>query len=178
MADPLSYITPTVAGGGSNNVLKGLVGAIVPSAFGKKSPQPTGTNNLYGINSGSKTYAGDTYAALTRDQWANYVSTFVPIENQLIKYATDPSVVTNAMSQASQNVSDAYTAQAGSTARHLGALGVTLTPEQQQAQTRSYGLGKSLADVGAQNIAGDITRQRQQAIIGNPAPVGGQPIGG
>jgi hypothetical protein len=153
--------------GGGSSLINSLSG-------GGTSP---GTNNIYGVNSGSKTYASDTYAALTRDQWANYVSTFVPIENQLIKYATDPSVVTSAMSQASQNVSDAYTAQAGTTARRLGALGVTLSPEQQQAQTRSYGLSKSLADVGAQNIAGDITRQRQQSILGNPAPVGGQPMG-
>jgi hypothetical protein len=147
------------------------------SRFLKSKPSDPGTNNIYGVNSGSKTYASDTYAALTRDEWANYVSTFVPIENQLIKYATDPNTVTNAMSQASQDVSNAYTAQAGSTARHLSALGVSLTPEQQQAQTRSYGLSKSLADVGAQNIAGELTRQRQQSILGNPAPIGASPTG-
>ena len=135
-------------------------------------------NNPYGINPGSKTYAGDTYAAMTRDQWAQYVGTFVPIENQLIKYATDPTVVTNAMSTASANVNDAFNAQQGATARHLTGLGVTLTPEQQQAQQKSYGLGRSLADVGAQNMAADVTRNRQQSILGNPAPSAGQPMTG
>ena len=178
MVDPLSYVTPAVAGGGSNNVLKGLTGAIIPSAFGKKSSQPEGTNNIYGVNTSSKTYAGDTYAALTRDQWANYVSTFVPIENQLIKYATDPAVATTAMAQASTNVNDSFNAQQGATARHLAGLGVTLTPEQQQAQQKSYGLSKSLADVGAQNMAGLITRNRQSSILGNPAPIAGQNMGG
>jgi hypothetical protein len=135
-------------------------------------------NNVYGINTSSKTYAGDTYAALTRDQWAQYVSTFVPIENQLIKYATDPNVVTNAMSQASADVNSAYNAQEGATQRHLRGLGVTLTPEQQRAQQKSYGLSRSLADVGAQNISAEMTRQRQQSVLGNPAPIAGQNMGG
>ena len=52
------------------------------------------------------------HAAMTR-QWANYVSTFVPIENQLIKYATDPNVVSNAMSEASRDVNASFDAQAG-----------------------------------------------------------------
>jgi len=143
---------------------------------GKKSSGLTGQLNQYGIDTGSKTYAGDTYAALTRDQWAQYVSTFVPIENQLIKYATDPATVDNAMSEASSDVNKAYDAQQGSTQRRLAGLGVNLDADQQKAQQRSYGLSRSLADVGAQNTAGELTRQRQQSIIGNPAPQGGQPI--
>ena len=51
----------------------------------------TGVTNQYGVDLGSKTYAGDTYAALTRDQWQQYVSTFVPLENQLIDFATNPT---------------------------------------------------------------------------------------
>jgi hypothetical protein len=136
------------------------------------------TTNSYGINTSSKTYAGDTYAALTRDQWAQYVSTFVPIENQLIKYATDPNTVTNAMSQASADVNSSFNMQQGATQRHLQGLGVSLTPEQQRAQQKSYGLSRSLADVGAQNMTAEMTRQRQSSILGNPAPIAGQPLGG
>lgn len=47
---------------------------------------------------------------------------------------------------------------------------MSLNADEQQAQQRSFGLSKSLADVGAQNMAGAITRQRQQSILGNPAP--------
>lgn len=133
--------------------------------------------NQYGIDTGSKTYAGDTYAALTRDQWATYVGTFVPIENQLIAYATDPSKPLEAMKTASTNVNNAYAAQMGSTQRRLQGLGVTLNADEQQAQQRSYGLSKSLADVGAQNMARDMTIQRQQTLIGNPAPQS-TPLGG
>lgn len=143
---------------------------------GRKGNGLTGVTNAYGVDVGSKTYAGDTYAALTRDQWQQYVSTFVPLENQLIDYATSPDTVNNAMSEASRDVNASYDVQAGATQRRLRGLGVNLTPEQQGAQTRSLGISRSLADVGAQNTAAELTRSRQQQILGSPAPIAGQPI--
>lgn len=120
----------------------------------------------------TSTYASDTFASITKDQWSNYVSTFIPIENQLIKYATDPNVVSDAMSTASTGVNNAFAAQAGATQRQLQALGTSLSPDEQDAQTRSQGLTQSLADVQAQNTARDLTVQRQQSILGSPAPQG------
>lgn len=129
--------------------------------------------NYFGFDPGSPTYAGDSYAAMTRDQWARYVEQFVPIENQLIQYATDPTVVSNAMAEASRDVTASFDAQQGATTRRLRGLGVALDTDQQQAQQRQFGLSKSLADVSAQNIAGNLTRQRQQQVLGNPAPAAG-----
>lgn len=129
--------------------------------------------NPYGFNQGSKTFASDTYAAMTRQQWANYVSTFVPLENQLIKYATDPNVVSNAMSEASRDVNFSFDAQQGSFDRRMRAMGATLDNDQQAVRQRNTGLSRALADVNAQNVAGYTTRQRQQSILGNPAPMGG-----
>lgn len=131
-------------------------------------------SNPYGFDPNSKTYAGDTYSRLTRDQWAQYVQTFIPIENKLIEYATNPATVSNAMANASEDVGNAYAAQEASTSRRLKGLGVSLSPDEQRAQTRSFGLSKSLADVGAQNVARDLTTQRQQQILGNPVPTGAQ----
>ena len=129
--------------------------------------------NILGLNKPKpSTYASDTYAALTRDQWANYVSTFVPIENQLIAYATNQNKPLENMAEASRDVNAAYDAQMGATGRRLKGLGVTLSDDEQAAQQRSFGLSKSLADVGAQNMAGALTRDRQQRILGNPAPQG------
>jgi len=129
--------------------------------------------NPYGYTPGSSTYASDSYAAMTRQQWANYVSTFVPIENQLIKYATDPSVVSNAMSDASRDINASFDAQEGSFQRRMRAMGGTLDADQQATRQRNTGLSRALADVNAQNVAGYTTRQRQQSILGNPAPMGG-----
>lgn len=121
------------------------------------SPQATGSAN-------------DLFAQFTRQQWSNYVSTFIPIENQLIKYATNTELPGQKMQDASEDVNAAYNQQQGATARRLTGLGVTLNEDEQAAQTRQFGLSKSLADVQAQNVAGDMTRQRQQSILGNPAP--------
>lgn len=143
------------------------------AAAGLPSPYSTTPVSAYGINPDSKTYANDTFSAVTREQWQNYVQTFVPIENQLIKYATDPGVVSGAMSDASKNVNDAFDSQPGQTQRRLQGLGVSLSGDEQQAQTRSNGLQRSLADVQGQNTARDLTVQRQQSILGSPAPQGG-----
>jgi hypothetical protein len=135
---------------------------------GKASAQPQ--NNIFGVSAGSKTYAGDTFAALTRAQWADYTQNFVPLENQLIQYATDPNVVSDAMKKSSTEVNQSFDATQASADRRLKGLGVTLSPEEKQAQTRSYGLARSLADVQAQNLTRDLTMRRQQAVLGNPAP--------
>jgi hypothetical protein len=119
---------------------------------------------------GNSTAAGDTYAALTREQWANYVSTFVPLENQLIDYATNKDKPLEAMAEASADVNASFDMQQGALDRRLRGQGVTLNADEQAARNRSFGLSKSLADVGAQNMAGQLTRERQQSVLGNPAP--------
>src|SRR5262245_36369277 len=131
---------------------------------------PGGSVNLFGVDRSSKTYAGDTYSALTRQQWQDYVSTFVPIENQLIQYATDPNKVSDAMADASRNVNESFDAAQASSQRRLRGLGVTLSADEQRASQRSGALARSLADVQAQGLARALTERRQQQVLGNPAP--------
>ena len=140
------------------------------TSTGLFSPRSIGKGLGLGGSSAPNMSANELYAQFTRDQWANYVNTFIPIENQLIKYATDITLPGQKMAEASADVSAAYAQQAGATARRLQGLGVTLSPEEQAAQQKQFGLSKSLADVQAQNVAGDLTRQRQASILGNPAP--------
>ncbi|ERR1700741_100867 len=116
------------------------------------------------------TTASDIYANLTRQQWQNYVSTFVPIENQLIQYATDKSLPGQAMAQAGADVDQAYASQAGQQARKLQGMGIALDPSEQAATTRLTGLSHALSNVQAQNTARDLTISNQQSILGNPAP--------
>jgi hypothetical protein len=123
-----------------------------------------------GFDRSSKTYASDTFAALTRERWADYVKTFVPIENQLIDYATNPNTVSNAMAGASANVNAAYDAREGMLGRRLQGLGLTLSGDESAASGRATSLSRSVADVQGQNLARDATISRQQQILGNPAP--------
>ena len=106
--------------------------------------------------------AAQNFEALTREQWLNYMNTFVPIENQLIEQATNPELVTQAM--------DTADSQQAATQRRFRGLGLQLTPEQKTAADRATNLSRSLADVNAQNMARDLTTRRQQSILGNPAP--------
>jgi hypothetical protein len=129
-------------------------------------------SSLFGGGAQQSNAAGMTYAALTRDQWNRYVQTFVPVENQLISYATDATLPGQEMAKASTRVNSSYASQEGAMQRQLRGLGVELTPEEQAAKNRSFGLSKSLADVQAQNTARELTRNRQESILGNPAPVG------
>lgn len=130
-------------------------------------------DNKLGINSNrgpANTPANDAYAALTRDAWIRYVSTWVPYEDKLIEFATDPTQAATAMSEASAFVDQSFRQQQGATQRRLSGLGLRLDADEQSAVDRSYGLAKSLADVSAQNMARDQTIARQQSVLGNPAP--------
>lgn len=118
----------------------------------------------------SKTFASDTYAALTRDMWGNYLRNFMPFENDLIQYATDPEVVNNAMGTAQFNVQQSFQAQRDANERRLRGFGVALDADEQRAADRSFGLSQSIAEVNAMNMAGQQTRDRQRAVIGNPSP--------
>ncbi len=114
--------------------------------------------------------AQDQYARLTRSMWQNYISNFVPIENELIEYATNPETVTNAVATARQGVASSFQAQQGATQRRLFGLGVNLAPDEQQSFERSSAISNSLADVNAANQTARRTRERQQSLLGNPAP--------
>ena len=127
--------------------------------------------NPYVIDPGAKDFAAQNYAALTRDLWAQWTTNFLPYENKLIEYASDPGVVDEAQAAASENVGMAFDAQKGATQRRLRGLGLTLDADEQEAADRGYGLARSLADVTAQNVAGARTRARQQGVLGNPVPM-------
>lgn len=126
--------------------------------------------NPYGIEPGSKNYASRTFAALTRDQWNTYLSQFVPLENELIEYSTSDATVANAVGEARQDVATAFDQQPAIQARELRGLGVSLNADEQRASERSTGLARSLAEVNAGNITAQRVRDRQQSILGNPAP--------
>jgi hypothetical protein len=121
-----------------------------------------------------KDKAAKTYEWMTRDMWSTYVSQFIPIENELIRYATDAGQVSTNQAMAMENVNQAFQAQQGATQRRLRGMGMELDPEEQKAADRSMGLSRSLAEVGAANMAGRQTMERQRSIIGNPAPNPGQ----
>ncbi len=121
--------------------------------------------------------AQELYADMSRKQWQDYLTTFVPIENQLIQYAMDPETVTNAVANAREDVSAQFGARQGMLDRQMRGFGTTLDPEQKAASDREFGLQKSLADVSAVNTTTAMVKARQMGIMGGPAPNPNDPGG-
>lgn len=126
--------------------------------------------NFLGLNQGSKNFAQNAFAAITRQQWDDYLQNYIPIENRLISYAMDEDAPMQQAQRAGQDISSAFGRQRESTQRRLAGMGLQLTPEEQAAADKSSRLSESLATVGAMNNARDATLQRQQSVLGNPAP--------
>lgn len=114
--------------------------------------------------------AQESFAALTRAQWDQYLSDYVPLENLMINYATDPNAVSTAVTAARRGVAQSFDAQQASSQRRLRGLGLTMDSDEQASADRSTALARSLADVGAANLTADRVRERQQTLLGNPAP--------
>lgn len=139
-----------------------------PTGLGLQMPQAaTGTTSA---PAGRPLSAQETFAALTRAQWDQYLSDYVPIENLMINYAMDPNAVGSAVAEARRGVAQSFDAQQAANQRRLRGLGLTLDPEEQRASDRSTALARSLADVSAANLTADRVRERQQSLLGNPAP--------
>jgi hypothetical protein len=121
--------------------------------------------------------AAAQFADLTRQEWQEYVSQFIPLENQLIDYASNPEEVTQAVERARESVGSAFEAQEGAMQRGLRGRQITLTPDEQAAAGRERNLSRSLADVQAANLAREQTVGRQRSILGQPMPVADVPAG-
>lgn len=113
--------------------------------------------------------AAQSYADMTRQQWSDYVQNFVPIENQLISYATNEGNITGAVNRAMTNVDQSFEAQQGMQQRRLKGLGVELTPEQKAASDRETALSKSLSEVQGANSARMGVVQNQLSLMGGPS---------
>lgn len=112
--------------------------------------------------------ASDTFARMTRDMWAAWVSNFMPIENALIDYAMDRGLAGRQAEEAAQSVREAY---AAARQRPRG-IRVPLSDEEKAALDRSAAVSQSLAEVGAANVAraATLARQRQLVGVGMPQP--------
>jgi hypothetical protein len=116
------------------------------------------------------TFASDTFAALTRQQWADFQRDIAPYENKLIEFSNSTTAATDAMNRGIETVGSAFDRQDGATDSRLKGLGLTLNADEQHAADRSSSLAQATAEVHAANSAGMQTRSLQQALLGNPTP--------
>lgn len=114
--------------------------------------------------------SAQTLAQLTRQQFQDWYTDFKPYEDELIEYATDPTLALKSMNEAGAAVNRRFDMQGEMNERRLRGAGLTLTPDEQMAADRMMSLSRATADVDAQNRARDATLARQRSILGVPSP--------
>lgn len=122
--------------------------------------------NPFGIYGGN---ASDTFAAMTRDMWSQWVSQFMPIENTIIDYASDVTLPETNASKAVAGVQGAYAQGSKTQDLAMKTSGIQYTPEEAAQIKRDRSLDQSLAEVQAANTARTLTVDRQRSIMGVPA---------
>jgi uncharacterized membrane protein YhiD involved in acid resistance len=139
---------------------------------GLTSPAGIGSSAAQGVSYGTGgAFSGDAnslYQQVTQSEWQNYMQNFVPIENQLIKFASDTTQPAQAMATAQTNMNAAEAQQPQIQQNRLDQYGIKLDQAGKQAAGMDQNLNAALGSVDAQNHAKDTTIQQQESILGAP----------
>jgi hypothetical protein len=111
-------------------------------------------------------------AKLLRDQFADWQTTFQPIELGLLNQTSfnNPSILPDALDEAKQTVSDSYGAMGGVLERQNRSLGIQPTAQQQRSTDRIMNVKQGAATAGAENTARSNVRQMDEDILMGATP--------
>lgn len=128
------------------------------------------------FNPNSDTYAQDTRAWITRDQYRDYQTRFEPVEDQLIDAVTGEKMLDESLSAIRINNKQSFDASALSAQQTKSMYGMQETPNQTASQdaNRSLAMAKSTAN-GTNQTRAHIESRDDNAIGGSGAR---QAIGG
>jgi len=127
-------------------------------------------------NSGT---AASRLGALTKAEWSDYQTRYIPIENQLMQQTTynNPNLAGQEINKAETDTSHTYDNIANSSAIQLGRYGMSMNSDQQASSDRLNALGKSGAVVdAANNIRLKLTERNQQITSGAAQSFAGSTI--
>lgn len=116
--------------------------------------------------------AADTRARLAREDYADWVRTFRPIENQLIDQYDNPLLRERAVAEAQQQTLQGLASAQESMMRRNDALGIAFTPGQQASFDRQTNLAGGLALVNAANQTRRRIDDRDQQLLTGISPQG------
>ncbi|WP_288365649.1 hypothetical protein [uncultured Marinobacter sp.] len=109
--------------------------------------------------------ASELFGKLNRARWEDWKARFAPYVDRLAEMATDPNAPAEAASQASSAMGTAFDAAQTVSQQNREAYGLSMSPEQQQAQDRAAKVNRAAATVSAGNEARISAQDRQQAIL-------------
>ncbi|HBG30798.1 MAG TPA: hypothetical protein DDW98_09235 [Gammaproteobacteria bacterium] len=121
---------------------------------GLSGDQFAGLQSIYGPGSsvmdiwrGEKDIQNDPQAQVYRNDWLDYVRTFVPIENELIASYRNLGDRREAQGLAVQDVNRGFDQAQAAFKDRLGRYGLAMTPAQQAEQQRRSDFTRGLAEV-------------------------------
>lgn len=135
--------------------------------------RPAFDGTVQPLNQNSSTYATDGLARLTRERFLDFQRRFRGFEDQQIAFATDRDAPMRAATEASADVSAAFSRIPGQQQRRNERMGITTDPADMASQQRATSLAAGLASVTAANRAARQTYDRQTAVFsgaGNSLP--------
>lgn len=113
--------------------------------------------------------ASNTMAGLYREQWADYLKRFAPLETDLRDQVMSGARMDNALSRADQAVTTQFGVAKGNLARQREGLG--LSPTMSAAEQRRFDIGQGLARANTLNTTRQAVEDSNMQII---AGVGGR----
>lgn len=120
----------------------------------ESSPQPAGDSA-----------ASDTFARITRDQWADYKANFAPYEDQLIALSAGNADNLQSEQRAVDAVNTGFNTSLGTLARDRSRLGLNIGADQASDEGRQAATLKTASLVGATNKARLHAQDRDTAVL-------------
>lgn len=114
-------------------------------------------------------------AAITRDQYADYVNRLQPYEDQLYAEMTPEhraELLDQELTTAGESVDKQFDASRDIMGRQTSRYGLSLNPDQRQSVDRSFGLQNVLGKVGARNLTRRNAYERDMGAMRDLAQVG------
>lgn len=109
--------------------------------------------------------ARETQAYLSRQQWEDYKTRFVPLENELLAAYDNPAQRQEGVNKAVSLANTAYDTSQGIMGRNMARYGINMTPQQQASVQSSSNLSRSLAGVDAANRTKTMFNERNDQLL-------------
>ena len=176
MIDDYAYGDPGAPSGydfsqPQENIATPVSTPIYGGAFGGIfTPQVSNDGLKHGLIHGK---ADDTLAEVNRRTWEDYQERGIPLENELIATYRDPARWQAQLDNSTNQVNQAYDGVQGTLARDASRAGISLTPQQQEAQRRKIANQRALSIVGARNKTRAGLEERDNTIMTGGVTQGG-----
>lgn len=131
--------------------------------YGRGTAQ--GGDNLVNPNQSGKHQASNTYADITRAEWADYKKTFQPWEQDLAASIGNEEMLSEQLGKTDTAVNASFDQAAGTLDRNNTRRGLSLNPEEQAVVDRTSGMGRAATLADAKNNVRIHSQDRDNQLL-------------